>query len=124
MRETFTETESIIFLFEYMPGLDLYHIIQNELKVKLGNSYEAGKPNKDWVKFYAAEVIVALEMLHSNNIIYRDLKPDNIVVDNEGHIKLIDFGFAKSLNSQNNYRTFTNCGTLGYTSPEILLNVN
>ena len=97
IQETFTEPESINFIFEFMPGQDLFHVIQNDLKIKLGNTYEAGKPKKEWIKFYAAEVIVALEMLHTNNIIYRDLKPDNIVVDNEGHIKLIDFGFSKCL---------------------------
>ncbi len=64
-----------------------------------------------------------MEILHKHNIIYRDLKPDNVVIDKEGHIKLIDFGFAKSLSSANEYRTFTNCGTLGYTSPEVLLNM-
>ncbi len=90
----------------------------------MGNQYDPSRPNKDWIKFYAAEVIVALEMIHKNNIIYRDLKPDNIVIDNDGHIKLIDFGFSKCLSASNNYRTFTNCGTLGYTAPEILLNVN
>lgn len=82
------------------------------------------KVKKDWVKFYAAEILIALEMLHKNKIIYRDLKPENVVVDKYGHIKLIDFGFAKILSSSNNYRTFTNCGTLGYTAPEVLLNVN
>jgi serine/threonine protein kinase len=83
-----------------------------------------GKQNKDWTKFYAAEVLCALEMLHQEHIIYRDLKPDNIVVDKTGHIKLIDFGFSKCLSQGKNYRTYTNCGTLGYTAPEILLNVN
>lgn len=97
IRETFIEPESVNFIFEFMPGQDLYHVIQKDLKIKLGNTYEAGKPKKDWIKFYAAEVVVALEMLHNQNIIYRDLKPDNIVIDNEGHIKLIDFGFSKCL---------------------------
>lgn len=82
------------------------------------------KTKKEWVKFYAAEVLVALDMLHKNNIIYRDLKPDNIVIDKDGHIKLIDFGFAKCLSQRNEFRTYTNCGTLGYTAPEVLLNVN
>lgn len=50
------------------------------------------------MKFYAAEVLIALEMLHNNRVIYRDLKPENVVVDKYGHVKLIDFGFAKQLN--------------------------
>lgn len=59
--------------------------------------------------------------MHSNNIIYRDLKPENVVIDKDGHIKLIDFGFAKRLSSKNNHRTNTNCGTMGYTAPEVLI---
>jgi serine/threonine protein kinase len=76
---------------------------------------------KDWVKFYAAEIIVALEILHKNSIIYRDLKPENVVIDKDGHIKLIDFGFSKRLSSTHKHRTNTNCGTLGYTAPEVLV---
>ena len=48
------------------------------------------------------------------------MKPDNVMIDYEGHIKLIDFGFAKLLNERSNHRTRTNCGTIGYTAPEIL----
>jgi serine/threonine protein kinase len=43
------------------------------------------------------------------------------MIDKDGHIKLIDFGFAKKLTSANKNRTYTNCGTLGYTAPEVLL---
>lgn len=85
---------------------------------------ENNRIKRDWIKFYAAEILVALEMLHEHKIIYRDLKPENVVIDKNGHVKLIDFGFAKVLSSSNKYRTFTNCGTLGYTAPEVLLNVN
>ena len=72
------------------------------------------------MKFYAAETLSALECLHNQHIIYRDLKPENVMIDKDGHVKLIDFGFAKKLYPQNKFRTFTNCGTLGYTSPELL----
>ena len=44
------------------------------------------------------------------------------MIDKDGHIKLIDFGFAKRLSSKNDYRTYTNCGTLGYTPPEVIMN--
>jgi serine/threonine protein kinase len=56
--------------------------------------------------------------LHRMKIIYRDLKPDNIMVNSDGHVKLIDFGFAKKLKGE--MRTLTNCGTLGYAAPEVV----
>lgn len=56
--------------------------------------------------------------MHQKNIIYRDLKPENLLIDREGHIKIADFGFAKKLH---NDRTFTLCGTPEYLAPEIIL---
>mmetsp|Transcript_2727 Transcript_2727/g.4278 ORF Transcript_2727/g.4278 Transcript_2727/m.4278 type:complete len:252 (+) Transcript_2727:867-1622(+) len=71
-------------------------------------------------KFYIAEIVVALGDLHSRNIIYRDLKPDNVVIDDEGHAQLIDFGMAKSQikEVQRGARTF--CGSVKYLAPEML----
>ena len=56
--------------------------------------------------------------MHEKNIVYRDLKPENLLIDKEGHMKIADFGFAKKLT---NDRTFTLCGTPEYLAPEIIL---
>jgi serine/threonine protein kinase len=61
-------------------------------------------------KFYAAEVLLAIEYFHSKNIIYRDLKPENLLLDSQGHIKITDFGFAKHVPDI----TWTLCGTPDY----------
>jgi len=55
----------------------------------------SGTFEEERAKFYAAEILLALQWLHDNDIIYRDLKPQNILLDCEGHIKLVDFGLCK-----------------------------
>lgn len=66
--------------------------------------------------FYGAEIVCALEYLHGKSIVYRDLKPENLLLDREGHLKITDFGFAKMLKD----RTWTLCGTPEYLAPEII----
>ncbi|GBP41107.1 Protein kinase DC2 [Eumeta japonica] len=66
--------------------------------------------------FYAAEIVSALEYLHARNIVYRDLKPENLLLARDGHMKITDFGFAKKLTD----RTWTLCGTPEYLAPEII----
>lgn len=69
---------------DYYPGGSLRDFICREFRVK-----------EKIVKHIAAELILALEELHNKNIIFRDLKPENVMIDSSGHLKLIDFGLSK-----------------------------
>ena len=69
--ETFTDTQNVCFIFEYLSGETLARILANEHRVVL----------KEGAQFYAAEILLALEYLHAQNIIYRDLKPHNVMLD-------------------------------------------
>ena len=73
--------------------------------------------SKDAIRLYAAEIVLALEDLHNNDIVYRDLKPDNILLDSQGHIKVCDFGISKFLEPLQ--RTDTFVGSPNYFAPEI-----
>ena len=80
-----------------------------------------GKLENDQAKFYAAQLVMALQYLHADNIVYRGLVPDNLLVDKSGYLKLIDFGFAKKLPpTDGGGETFTLCGTAEYLAPEIV----
>lgn len=76
---------------------------------------------EETARFYLAEIVLAVEQMHRNSIIYRDLKPQNILIDNDGHVKIIDFGFAKRMSNIKRDRTYTNCGTPGYCAPEVMM---
>jgi serum/glucocorticoid-regulated kinase 2 len=70
-------------------------------------------------RFYLSEIIMALEYLHYKRILYRDLKPENVMIDAFGHIKLADFGVSK-VGFGHRDRTYTFCGSPEYMSPEML----
>ncbi|XP_003381647.1 protein kinase 2 [Trichinella spiralis] len=69
------------------------------------------------IKLWAAELGIVLDYMHSKNIVYRDLKMENILLNEQAHIRLVDFGFSKQLDGSR--RTNTICGTLNYMAPEI-----
>ncbi len=74
---------------------------------------------EDRAKIYAAEVLLALEDLHKRDIIFRDLKPDNVVLDDEGHAMLTDFGLSKE-GVIDNISSKSFCGSVAYLAPEML----
>jgi serine/threonine protein kinase len=71
-------------------------------------------------KFYFSEILLGLEYIHSKGIVYRDLKPENVLIDIDGHIKLADFGLSKFLTSSDSL-TNSFCGSPEYMSPEMLM---
>ena len=75
--------------------------------------------SEDRVRFYAAEILLALNYIHSKGIVYRDLKLENLLLDASGHIKITDFGLVKEGIGFND-TTSTFCGTPEYLAPEIL----
>ncbi|CAG8552700.1 2283_t:CDS:2 [Diversispora eburnea] len=102
---TFQDCSNLYMIMDYVVGGELFTVLR---KTQRFPDHVA--------KFYAAEVILAFEYLHSKDMIYRDLKPENLLLDNTGHIKLTDFGFAKHVPDI----TWTLCGTPDYLAPEII----
>ncbi|KAI9332251.1 camp-dependent protein kinase catalytic subunit beta, partial [Obelidium mucronatum] len=102
---TFQDDRHLFMLMEYVVGGELFSHLRR-----------AGKFSNDMARFYAAEIVLAIEYLHDRDIVYRDLKPENLLLDHHGHIKITDFGFAKKVID----RTWTCCGTPEYLAPEII----
>uniref|UniRef100_A0A915PTS5 Protein kinase C n=1 Tax=Setaria digitata TaxID=48799 RepID=A0A915PTS5_9BILA len=99
--------EHVFFVMEYSMGGDLMRHIHDDIFTEERSC------------FYAACVLLGLEFLHANNIIYRDLKLDNLLLDREGYVKLADFGLCKEGMGPND-RTSTFCGTPEFLAPEVL----
>ncbi|OZJ03458.1 hypothetical protein BZG36_02754, partial [Bifiguratus adelaidae] len=106
---TFQDDANLYLVMDYVPGGELFSVLRK--------SQASLVRFPDHVaKFYAAEVVLALDYLHQRDIIYRDLKPENLLIDAAGHIKVTDFGFAKAVPDI----TWTLCGTPDYLAPEII----
>ncbi|ORX59159.1 Pkinase-domain-containing protein [Piromyces finnis] len=102
---SFKDNRNLYIVLEYVCGGELFSYLRQCKRL----------PNHV-ARFYAAQVVLAFEHLHSNDIIYRDLKPENLLIDKNGNIKITDFGFAKHVPDV----TWTLCGTPDYLAPEII----
>jgi cGMP-dependent protein kinase len=103
--QTMKDEERVYFLCEYVDGCDLFDAIR-----------AMGLLTDTDSKFYVACLVLILEYLHDRDIVYRDLKPENVMADAQGYPKLIDFGTAKVIDT----RTYTIVGTPHYMAPEII----
>lgn len=106
----FQDAAFIYFVLEYVPGGEFFRHLRTK-----GCLPEAA------ARFYAAEVLLALDAMHARGIVYRDLKPENLLLTAHGHVKVADMGFAKTLAP--GARAYTLCGTPDYLAPEVLANV-
>jgi len=106
LKASFQDTKYIYMLFEYISGGELFSRLRKD-----------GRFSNDVALFYGCEIYLAIQYLHKKDIVYRDLKPENLLIDKFGHIKITDFGFAKRIE---NDRTYTLCGTPEYLAPEII----
>uniref|UniRef100_A0A8C2DEF3 cGMP-dependent protein kinase n=1 Tax=Cyprinus carpio TaxID=7962 RepID=A0A8C2DEF3_CYPCA len=106
---TFKDSKYLYMLMEACLGGELWTILRDR-----------GSFEDSTTRFYTGCVVEAFAYLHSKGIIYRDLKPENLILDHRGYAKLVDFGFAKKIGFGK--KTWTFCGTPEYVAPEIILN--
>uniref|UniRef100_A0A667YUC8 cGMP-dependent protein kinase n=1 Tax=Myripristis murdjan TaxID=586833 RepID=A0A667YUC8_9TELE len=106
---TFKDNKYVYMLLEACLGGEIWSLLRDR-----------GSFDEPTAKFCVGCVTEAFDYLHRKGVIYRDLKPENLMLDTEGYIKLVDFGFAKKIRC--GQRTWTFCGTPEYVAPEIILN--
>mmetsp|Transcript_4700 Transcript_4700/g.11405 ORF Transcript_4700/g.11405 Transcript_4700/m.11405 type:complete len:772 (-) Transcript_4700:196-2511(-) len=106
LQETYNSDQMLYFLLECALGGELYNTYNRR-------RLHGSAPH---AKFYAAGVVLAFEHMHALKIMYRDLKPENLLLNAKGHVKLTDMGLAKVTPG----KTFTTCGTPDYFAPEVI----
>lgn len=105
MRSYFKDNSNIFFILDFAIGGEMWGHMRKHPHMK-----------EESAMFYAAQMLLALEYLQQRDIVHRDLKTENVLIDASGYLKLADFGFAKRVPS----RTWTVCGTSEYMAPEII----
>lgn len=104
----FQSPQRLYFVMPFIKGGELYKIFKAQKRL-----------SEEVVKFYAAQIALAVGYLHSKGIMHRDLKLENILVDETGYLKIIDYGLAKTLQENQTSKTF--CGTPEYLAPEMVM---
>jgi serine/threonine protein kinase len=101
---SFVSKQKMHICMEYVPGGNLYNRMLTEKKIPIVEA-----------KLYIAEIALALAELHKHSIVFRDLKPENVMLDHDGHVKLTDFGLASET-----HMCASLCGTAHYVAPEVI----
>lgn len=104
---TFQDVKYLYMVLEYIVGGEFFTHLR-----------KAGRFDHTAARFYGTQIILIFEYMHASDYIYRDLKPENLLLDKTGYLKITDFGFAKRVA----FKTYTLCGTPEYIAPEVLLN--
>jgi serum/glucocorticoid-regulated kinase 2 len=105
---TFQNDKKLYFVLEYCPGGELFNLLQKKKRL-----------SEEQAQFYGAQMVLALEHLHRFDIIYRDLKPENVLITETGYIKITDFGLSRMNVKENDAKSI--CGTPEYLAPEIIM---
>jgi len=113
---------NIVKLFyTFRSETSLYYVLELcENGELLGHLRQLGSIDEECIKFYTAELVNALQYLHTKGIVHRDLKPENVLISLDWHLKLTDFGTAKILGTEKNARSNSFVGTAEYVSPELI----
>ena len=109
LKFAFESSEFIIFVLEYCPGGELFTYVKKYRKL-----------SEEAAKFFITEILLGIEHLHQRDIIYRDIKPENILLDLDGHVRIADFGLAKPDITQQNM-AYSFCGSPEYMAPQMIL---
>ena len=109
LNAAFQTRTKLFLILDFCPGSDLSKILHRE-----------GRFSEEKARMYLCEILLALEDLHKRDIIYRDLKPENVVLDDEGHAQLTDFGLSKEGVFEGNKGAKSFCGSVAYLAPEML----
>ncbi|NXF80364.1 CTRO kinase, partial [Sclerurus mexicanus] len=110
LQYAFQDKKNLYLVMEYEPGGDLLSLL---------NRYEE-QLDENMVRFYLAELVLAIHSVHQMGYVHRDIKPENVLIDRTGHVKLVDFGSAAKMTVNKTVNARLPVGTPDYMAPEML----